>query len=509
MNPTKFIENIQVEFLRDKSSEERKILGQYLTGSIIADYMSSQIHVQKDIFGNKAFRIIDAGAGAGILSAAAAVRCLAIGIKNVHVVCFELDKKAVSFLEKTMALVADYFTKKKSKFSYEIICDDFVLSRPDKDFAQKFDLSVINPPYFKYNVSDSPYSQATKDLFKGNPNIYASFMAIVLACLRPNGQMIAIVPRSFTNGLYFHGFRDYLLGNSNLNFIHVFKKRNEVFKNVDVLQENIICSFIKEAQSKYISISSSESSNDLENRKTSKYRASLIIDRSNHHNIIRIPETEEEFEIMKIAELLPSNFADAGYFISTGPVVEHRTHQYLSDKPSKGKTVPLIRAHNFNGMSVHWTGENQKDLSFNLNQGFEKHLLSNKIYVVLKRITSKDEHKRLVANVYQPDKKNEFIGFTNKINYLGVIGENLTLEEAYGLTAFLNSTFMDKYFRCISGNTQVNATEVRLFKFPNRNTITKLGTRILKLNALKQEQIDVIVNAIINKLKPSYEGKSR
>jgi adenine-specific DNA-methyltransferase len=197
---------------------------------------------------------------------------------------------------------------------------------------------------------------------------------------------------------------------------------------------------------------------------------------------------------------LPSNFSNSGYFISTGPVVEHRTKEFVKNGVSGKNAVPLIKSHNFSSeYKIKWGKSDQKDSEFALLDGSAKHLVDNKVFVLVKRITSKDEPKRLIANVLIPSPKFKRIGISNKVNYLGLIDGEMTLEEAAGLAAFLNTTFMDKYFRCISGSTQVNSTEVRLFKFPKRETIIEIGNELLNINSPTQKLLDEIVSEVLNR----------
>lgn len=95
--------------------------------------------------------------------------------------------------------------------------------------------------------------------------------------------------------------------------------------------------------------------------------------------------------------------------------------------------------------------------------------------------------------MYEPFYNKDVIGFDNKINYIGRKESNFDFTEASGLSAVLNSTFMDKYFRCFSGNTQVNATEIRIMKFPKREVIINIGKDIIKTLELEQYVIDKIV----------------
>lgn len=65
----------QSSYLNNKPEIERKILGQYFTRAPVADYMASMI---KPVDA-RIVRILDAGAGVGILTISAALRCLETG----------------------------------------------------------------------------------------------------------------------------------------------------------------------------------------------------------------------------------------------------------------------------------------------------------------------------------------------------------------------------------------------------------------------------------------------
>jgi adenine-specific DNA-methyltransferase len=472
-------------------------LGQFFTGLVVSDYMASLVVKPK----SKTIRILDAGAGTGILTASTALHLLGMGCNTVHAVLYELDYEAVASLEQTLNNIQRLFCKQLATFTYEICCEDFVLARPDKEKnIQPFDISVINPPYFKYSAKDSPYAKAVADLYYGDPNIYASFIAVVIACMKAGGQVVTITPRSFTNGLYFKGFREYLLTESALSLIHIFKHRDKVFKNDDsaVLQENIICYFVKGSNADNIKVRSSDCDVSIDCADEKQYPIHLIVDFSNNQRLIRIPESAYAAGILQQAETLKTTFEGAGYFISTGRVVEHRASQYITEDTSAENTVPLYRPHNVTPLTATWIGNHKKDVSFKLNENHDKHTMKNGNYVLLKRFSSKDEKRRLVASVHLVKMHYcESIGFGNKTNYIGVLGDELSTIEAYGLATVLNSSFMDKYFRCISGNTQVNATEIRVMKFPDRDQVKEIGDRAHKLKLFDTAKIDVIVNSVL------------
>ncbi|MCI5130507.1 MAG: hypothetical protein D3904_03055 [Candidatus Electrothrix sp. EH2] len=95
-----------------------------------------------------------------------------------------------------------------------------------------------------------------------------------------------------------------------------------------MLQENIICRFIKGNVQETVTVRSSNCDTSINNTDEEQYHADLIIDSSNKHRIIRIPESAYEASILRQAETFQTSFEAAGYFISTGRVVEHRARKY-------------------------------------------------------------------------------------------------------------------------------------------------------------------------------------
>ena len=481
----------QVEYLNSKSEKDRKEIGQYFTGAPVSNYMAS-LFDEDTIPDNVS--LLDAGAGAGILTISTALYCIDKGKKSVHAVLYEIDDNALEVLSESMEDLKGFIEAQDGQFTYEIRNKDFVLDRPDQK-GESYDISCINPPYFKYNSKSSPYAFATTDLYKGNPNIYASFMAVVIKSLKPKGQMVAIVPRSYLNGLYFKGFRQFMFQNTSLNKVHIFRSRNQVFKELAVLQENIICHYSKERQGEQVRVSVSNGHADFEHTDTNYYPTSIVIDETNDAGFIRVPDSKEDAELLEFVEHMESSFKGNGYIINTGPVVTHRTTEHITDKDDLDNTVPLLKMHNVKLFKTEWTGTKKKDSRLRLFDGHSKMTTKNQRFIVLKRFTSKEEARRLVAGIHSPKFiTGEVVAFENHLNLVSHHTDELSEVEANGLALLLNSTVIDRYFRCISGNTQVNATEVRLLKMPSRADIRKIGEHYHEGEAISQQQVDEIVN---------------
>jgi isopenicillin N synthase-like dioxygenase len=107
----------------------------------------------------------------------------------------------------------------------------------------------------------------------------------------------------------------------------------------------------------------------------------------------------------------------------------------------------------------------------------EKWLYPSGFYCIVRRFSSKEERRRVVANVVDPNAFPEapVLGLENHLNVFHRQKQGLPEALARGLAIYLNTSVVDKYFRRFSGHTQVNATDLKLLKYPSLQVLTALG----------------------------------
>ncbi len=166
--------------------------------------------------------------------------------------------------------------------------------------------------------------------------------------------------------------------------------------------------------------------------------------------------------------------------------------KYLRAMP-ENNTVPLIYPGHFSGSEIKWPKiGTKKPNALVLCDETKKWLYPNRFYVIVRRFSSKEERRRIVASIINPANFSlyDMLGFENHLNVFHLGKKGLSENISYGLSTYLNSTFVDQCFRRFSGHTQVNATDLRSLKYPSLNALNKLGNWAKKLPITTQESID-------------------
>ena len=481
-----------IEIPRSRQEE----LGQFLTSTPVADFMAS-------MFGPlpRKVRLLDAGAGAGSLTAAFVSRLCKKkeSVRAIEATLYELDREILDALAARMRECERLCSEAGVHFTFTVHSADFIQEMSARLAGDlfgtqppAFDVAIANPPYRKISA-DSAERRALRSVGVETSNLYTGFIALIQRLLVPGGQLVGITPRSFCNGPYFRPFREEFLSQMELRRLHVFESRQAAFRDDSVLQENIIFHAVKgrnQPDNILISSSSGEHGDDITE---TVVPFAEIVHPHDTEKFIHIPSTASHSAAKETMDGLRSSLASLGVTVSTGRVVDFRLKDALRKESERG-TVPLLYPCHFNGGTVHWPKlEARKPNAILDNAETRPWLVPSGVYLLTKRFTSKEERRRLVACLFDPDLvEAEWVGFENHLNYFHVSGHGLERTLAVGLYAFLNSTVVDQYFRRFSGHTQVNATDLRALTYPDRDCLQAMG-RDMKTLDLSQDEIDQLV----------------
>ncbi len=454
--------------------------------------------------------LLDAGAGVGSLTAAfvAEICGRERKPKTIHATAHEIDPVLFDYLRSTLEQCRAACTSAGVVFESDLIEGDFIEDAArrlrQEMFApvQRFNCAILNPPYKKIH-SESDTRLRLREVGVETSNLYTAFLSLVLLLLADGGELVAITPRSFCNGPYFKPFRKLLLDAAAVRRIHVFESRQVAFKEDDVLQENVIFHAVKGGNREgTVTISSSTGPDDELIAVREIPYAQLVRPDDSEYFIHIVPDQLGGYVAEKVGRL-HWTLGQHGVDVSTGRVVDFRATEFLRDNPA-ADTVPLIYPRNFENGFVQWPKPGgKKPRAMAVLPGAAELLVPSGTYVLVKRFTAKEEDRRVVSALYDPERVDaRQVGFENHLNYFHRQGSGLPVTLAKGLAGFLNSTLVDLYFRQFNGHTQVNATDLRNLRYPSRSQLEAIGSRI-GAEFPSQTELDAIVEEALNLADPT------
>ena len=476
----------------NKKLAKKAELRQYFSNMHVAKLMASMMdYTQKNI------KILDPGAGVGSLFVACVQHICnkKKPVESIHVVAYEVDRLLFDSINDVMMYAEKACRDVGIEFSGKLVKKDFVMEHTTSQNALYGDFThiILNPPYEKINTSSKIYDML-HSVGLQTTNMYSAFIAISHNLLKSGGQMTFISPRSFCNGTYFYPFRRNFLNTMSPKKIHLFKSRTSSFANDGVLQENVIICAKKNGRNKEILVSSSGGPTDnIVKRRVKKSKVILDCD---PQMFIHIVSDEIGAEISEKMRSLPCTLEDIGMGVSTGKVVDFRIKDELRFTNEIG-AVPLIRPFHISDGITRFPGYSKKHHTFIMaNKRSRKLLLENGSYVLVKRFTTIEQKKRVTAAVWtQKNYNSKLVGFENRVNYFHRNSSPLADNLAYGLWTFLNSSIVDIYFRQFNGSTQVNASDLKYLRYPDKLQLEVLGDSIMP--EMSQDEIDKMVDDLL------------
>jgi adenine-specific DNA-methyltransferase len=477
------VDFFRLDATRRQDRGRKETLGQFLTPTPVARLMAAMLECRQSHV-----HILDAGAGVGSLLAACVSELCHRQARpaTLSVVAYEIDPILGEYLPDTLNLCREECHRAGIQFAGEFRRDDFIENAvemlTDDLFTAPthpgFNCAILNPPYRKIRAESETRHLLRRIGIEAN-NLYTAFLSAAVQLLKPSGELVAITPRSFCNGPYFRGFREFFLRRMILRRLHVFASRQQAFSDDDVLQENVILHSVKGTTGgSHILITESMGPDDEEmlSRET---RYDQVVHPGDPQSFIHIVPDDVGRQVAERMAHLETSLTDLGLSVSTGRVVDFRARDYLRPDPEDG-TAPLIYPTHLHHGSVAWPKPgSKKPNALAIADRTRDLLVPKENYVLVRRFSAKEERRRVVASVFDASCiPGTVVGFENHLNYFHRSGRGLDLTLVRGLAAFLNSTLVDSYFRQFNGHTQVNATDLRSIRYPRLDQLISLGLRI-------------------------------
>lgn len=396
----------------------------------------------------------------------------------------DIDKKLV---EKTKESLSMLCKENIEDIKFNIFQGNTLLSeiREDIDynfFEIKFDFLFGNPPYSKkMNQGDKKkYFKLYSESIGGHPNLCTLFIHKSIEMLNKGGVMGYLVSAPYISAYYHRKLRKLIIERTKIIEVLRFEDRKNVVDKV--LQELSILILKNEETSKdyKLIVSVTKDRNSLSKKKIHKNKISLLefLHNTKYNNEFLIAKSLLDYSIvekMKKKGKPLKNYAK----VSTGEVVQFRSKELISNVTSSG-SVPLveiefIKKFQFSNKFKKWY-KPKKDNQY-IHNGEE---------IIVKRMTSKEQPKRIIASVVNKDK----YAVDNKLNYIKA-KDRFSL---YSILGLLNSLLFDYYFRLFSSNTQVSSNELRFLPVMLDEEVGKIAERMQESEGSTSELNEKVFN---------------
>lgn len=334
------LDQIRLEASRRLDPARKSELGQFMTPESVANFMAG-------LFSHRtgAIRLLDAGAGVGSLTAAFLNRW---GSNDVRATVYEIDGTLAPYLRETLHAYGN------GTFEAAVIDRDFIQDAVYKitmgTKGAGFTHAILNPPYKKIN-GGSQHRALLRAAGLETVNLYTAFVGLAIELMAQGGEIVAIIPRSFCNGLYYKPFREWMFARASIEHIHLFHSRTSAFHDDDVLQENVIIKLVRGKKQGDVTITAACDArfSDIESH---DYPFREIVPEGGEQKFIHVP-TEPSRGGLDGASPAGRSLDEIGLEVSTGPVVDFRLKEFLCENPAAGAAPLLYPVHFVNG-NLEW-----------------------------------------------------------------------------------------------------------------------------------------------------------
>ncbi len=470
------------KLIRETSKNENIRIGRFFTKREIARSLAGSF----TFVSRYSVRLLDAGAGTGIL-AAAAVEAIAKsgGVTEIYLTCYENDPAYLPRLTDNLERV-----RKKARHDYHVklrvtvLAEDFLTATHADD--ERYDYIITNPPQ---ETAEGTYATLFPEVFPAGAPLACLFTWVAASLLAPDGQLITTMPLKTVSAVSLIPFRRALfrVAAPERVFLYAREKETSPLRPVVTLK-------LKEGSAPEevrLLIFPGEDTPATDDLPPLPYDAVVS---SEDASLCLVHSGEELAALVRMRDL-PCRFSTFGLRVRTGLVLESRYPELLRDAPVDG-AVPLLHPRCLKDGMVQFPlpGVRHQYIiprTAALSQ-------PGKNILLMKRVPAKSDKRRLTCAVLLKNTVPAHFSTSNKLNYIDAEGdEQMDPGFLFGLFGFLSSAPVDAYIRLTSKSGQLNAKELARLPLPDAEHLRQIGGRLMAMRSYKPDYCDKVVHEIL------------
>jgi adenine-specific DNA-methyltransferase len=330
--------------------------------------------------------------------------------------------------------------------------------------GDQFDLVIGNPPYGRVGLSPERRERFARSLY-GHANLYQVFTDLALRLARPGGVVAFVTPTSFLAGQYHKHLRQLLAEQAPPVALDFVSARRGIFD--DVLQETLLATYRRESKRSDAVVHFLAADGPDRARRIAAGRFGLPPSPAAPWIVPRAPDDQDLAARMR---QMQHRLADYGWRVSTGPLVWNRHKRQLHFDRASGR-VPIVWAEAVAPYGrFMWRSQRGTHRPwFEPVLPRDEWLMVRRPCVLVQRTTAKEQRRRLIAAELPADFLSRLGGAVTVENHLNMVrpAEPIPAVSSCVLAAILNSSVIDRAFRCISGSVAVSAFELESLPLPS------------------------------------------
>lgn len=381
----------------------------------------------------------------------------------------DLDKTLLHLSEQFLQMALYSFVERAfTTPSFSLSRGDGLLLKLNE--ADKPDVLACNPPYRKLRSKEADkYRSDYAPVIEGQPNIYGLFIHQALRLTRRGGLVGLLTPTSYLSGQYFSKLRTELLSVADTLHIDMLSHRSATFLGVE--QETAIS---------ILRVREPRAASAVTTNVCVLTRDDGFVDVGqcvlpNSGKPWPVPRGVEDADLLRTAQRSLHRLSHYGYVPKVGHLVGYR------DTRRRYKTLPQVSAGHLPVYPLVWAtdispsgrfehGREQRKHRPELFVEVESHAHTSVLKrqaVLLQRLTSSDQSRRLVAAPVPKSWLEQYGGFVSENHVIALEKTDDSPWNPGELALLLNSATVDRVFRAISGASNVALFELNELPLPD------------------------------------------